>query len=116
LVLLVFAAAVFARRTVQWGATPDEQAMRMPGDPYLAEDAAARVAMTRAVSIAAPPDTVWLWPGAPAPLITAESPRALGGASHPLSWPAPRLRRTVTLARARAARAGAQIRQEGGPR
>ena len=33
----------------------------MPGDDYLDESVAARVAMTRAVSIDAPPEQVWPW-------------------------------------------------------
>ncbi len=61
LVILVTAAVVFTRRTVRWGATPEECSMRMPGDEYFTGDSPAFVAMTRAVTIAAPPETVWPW-------------------------------------------------------
>ena len=61
LVLVAVAAAVFTRKTMQWGSTPEERAMRMAGDEYLADGPAAQVAMTRAVSIAASPDIVWPW-------------------------------------------------------
>jgi uncharacterized protein YndB with AHSA1/START domain len=61
LIILVTAAVVFTRRTVRWGATPEECSMRMPGDEYFTGDSPAFVAMTRAVTIAAPPETVWPW-------------------------------------------------------
>ncbi len=61
LVLAVVAAAVFTRKAMHWGATPEERAMRMAGDEYLVDGPAARVVMTRAVFIAAPPDVVWPW-------------------------------------------------------
>jgi hypothetical protein len=61
LVILVTAAAVFTRRTVRWGARPEECSMRMPGDEYFAGDSPAFVAMTRAVTIEASPETVWPW-------------------------------------------------------
>lgn len=55
------AAIVLTLRTVRWGATDEECDATMPGDAYLATDGRARVAMTRAVSIDAPPDSVWPW-------------------------------------------------------
>jgi hypothetical protein len=45
----------------QWGSTPAEQAEPLPGDDYLAGGAPTRVAMTRAISIDASPETVWPW-------------------------------------------------------
>jgi len=46
---------------IRWGSTPQERQREMPGDEYLADGPAARVAMTRAISIGAPPDVVWSW-------------------------------------------------------
>jgi len=45
----------------RWGATPEERAEPLPGDDYFAGGPAARVAMTRAISIDAAPETVWPW-------------------------------------------------------
>ena len=55
------AAGLLVRRGMQWGSTDAEQAVRMPGDAYLEGGPPTRVVMTRAVSIAAPPETVWPW-------------------------------------------------------
>jgi hypothetical protein len=41
-----------------WGAGPDERTLRLPGDELLAEPAAQ---LTRAITIAAPPEAVWPW-------------------------------------------------------
>ncbi len=49
------------KRGTTWGATPDEQAMHLPGDTYLEGRRGARTVMTRAISIAAPPEVVWPW-------------------------------------------------------
>lgn len=57
---LVFGAALL-RWGVRWGSTPEERAREMPGDEYLAEGPRTRVTMTRAVSIKAPPESVWPW-------------------------------------------------------
>ncbi len=46
---------------MRWGSTPAERSGSMPGDEYLAGGPPARVAMTRAISIDAPPDEVWPW-------------------------------------------------------
>jgi len=43
------------------GSTPGERARKMPGDEYLEGGPPARVAMTRAISISAPPERVWPW-------------------------------------------------------
>jgi len=45
----------------RWGATPAECARRMTGDACLEGGPAARVSMTRAVSINKPPEVVWPW-------------------------------------------------------
>jgi hypothetical protein len=52
---------VFVHRGMQWGSTPEEQGEPLPGDDYLAGGPPTRVAMTRAVSIDASPETVWPW-------------------------------------------------------
>ena len=59
--LAALAAVVFTLRTVRWGATDAECAATMPGDAYVSGDGRPRVTMTRAVSIDAPPETVWPW-------------------------------------------------------
>lgn len=59
-IALVFGAATL-RSGVRWGSTPEERARQMPGDEYLAEGPNTRVAMTRAISIKAPPEGVWPW-------------------------------------------------------
>ncbi len=61
LVIALIAIVVFTRRTTRWGATPEECSMQMPGDEYFTGDPRAFVAMTRAVTINAPPETVWPW-------------------------------------------------------
>jgi hypothetical protein len=61
LLIIVVGVLVFVRWAVRWGATPDECAMPMPGDEYFTGRSAAFVAMTRAVSIDAPVETVWPW-------------------------------------------------------
>ena len=45
----------------RWGSTPEERACPMVGDAYLEGGAASRVEMTRAVSLRAPPGSVWPW-------------------------------------------------------
>ncbi len=45
----------------RWGSTPGERGRAMPGDQYLECGPPARVAMTRAISIDAPPERVWPW-------------------------------------------------------
>jgi hypothetical protein len=61
LAIVLIAIIVFTSRTVSWGATPEECSMRMPGDEYFTGGSPAFVAMTRAVDIDAPPETVWPW-------------------------------------------------------
>ena len=61
LILAVLGSAAMVHRGTRWGSTPDERALGLPGDDYLAVDRRARVAMTRAISIRARPETVWPW-------------------------------------------------------
>jgi len=65
-IALLLAAALIGGATLlrwgtRWGSTPSERAREMPGDDYLDASQPARVAMTRAVSITAPPERVWPW-------------------------------------------------------
>jgi hypothetical protein len=61
LVLGLLGGSALLRWGTRWGSTPGERARKMPGDEYLEGGARARVAMTRAVSISAPPERVWPW-------------------------------------------------------
>lgn len=46
---------------MRWGSTSDERALQLPGDDYFDGKRRAKVAMTRAISINAPPERVWPW-------------------------------------------------------
>lgn len=61
--LLVLAATVvvFIRWGVGWGASAEESSRHMPGEEYFTGVSPAYVAMTRAISIQSPPETVWPW-------------------------------------------------------
>jgi hypothetical protein len=59
--LLVVGGFAFLRWGTRWGSTAEERAREMPGDEYLEGGPSARVAMTRAISIEAPPERVWPW-------------------------------------------------------
>ncbi|MGB3564312.1 MAG: hypothetical protein WBG93_10755 [Thermoanaerobaculia bacterium] len=61
LTLITIAIVSFVRWGEGWGATPAERSMQMPGGVFFTDRAPAFVAMTRAVSIAAPPEIVWPW-------------------------------------------------------
>lgn len=91
-------ASLLLVRGMSWGATGGERRALFPGDEWLPEQPGRmRIAMTRAVSIAAPVDDVWPW--------VAQLGRGAGwysydvvdngrraSASHLVSWiPAPRL-------------------------
>ena len=52
---------LFVRWGTRWGSTTEERARRLPGDAWLEDGPPARVAMTRGISIAAPPEVVWPW-------------------------------------------------------
>lgn len=55
----VVALAVWSRRTLRsWGATPEEQRARMPGDDVVAD---ATDHGTMATTIDAPPEAIWPW-------------------------------------------------------
>lgn len=58
---IVFFFKVFTAWGTRWGATPEECARPMTGDAYLAGGPAARLAMTRAISLNKPPEVVWPW-------------------------------------------------------
>jgi hypothetical protein len=51
-------AAVARKRMLQWGSTPEERTMSLPGDELVAH---ADATATRAVTIAAPVADVWPW-------------------------------------------------------
>ena len=59
--MLVFVGASALRWGTRWGSTPDERVREMPGDGFLEGGPPARVALTRAISIDAPPEQVWPW-------------------------------------------------------
>ena len=61
LVLGFAAGSALVRWGMQWGSTPAERDHAMPGDDYLDGGPSSRVAMTRSISIDAPPDQVWPW-------------------------------------------------------
>lgn len=91
------AGAVVLWRGMRWGSTAKERARTMAGDEWLAGGARCRVAMTRAVSIPAPPQRVWPWlaqlgRGAGWYSIDQLDNRGRVSAWHVVSWtPAPRL-------------------------
>ena len=60
LALAVLGAALL-RWGTRWGTAPQERARKMPGDEYLDGGPRPRVAMTRAISVEAPPERVWPW-------------------------------------------------------
>jgi hypothetical protein len=49
---------LFRRRCLTWGATPDEVALGLPGDELLADP---DILSTRAVTVDAPPSSIWPW-------------------------------------------------------
>ncbi len=59
--LALLGGAALLRWGMRWGSTPEERAGRMPGDEFLEGGPRVRVAMTRAISVAAPPERVWPW-------------------------------------------------------
>ena len=61
LLLTLSGGSVLLRWGMRWGSTPAEHERTMPGDELLDDDRRARVAMTRAISIDAPPGRVWPW-------------------------------------------------------
>lgn len=61
LVLILAGGVSLVRWGIGWGSTSEERSRDMPGDDYLRDGPAVRVAMTRAVAIEAPPEQVWPW-------------------------------------------------------
>ncbi|UCC83672.1 MAG: SRPBCC family protein [Gemmatimonadota bacterium] len=61
LALGLLGGSALLRWGTRWGSTPEERARRMPGDEYIEGGPRAQVAMTRAISISAPPERVWPW-------------------------------------------------------
>lgn len=59
--LLAIGSGLLLRYGTRWGSTSTDRATQMPGDVYLKDGPRARVAMTRAISIRAKPETVWPW-------------------------------------------------------
>jgi hypothetical protein len=59
--LLTLGFFIFLHWGTRWGSTSEERALQMPGDVYLEGGPKTRVSMTRAISIAAGPQTVWPW-------------------------------------------------------
>jgi hypothetical protein len=59
--LLTLGFFIFLHWGTRWGSTSEERALEMPGDVYLEGGPKTRVSMTRAISIAASPQTVWPW-------------------------------------------------------
>ncbi len=63
--IAIVAAILFGAALVwwgmRWGSTAEERSRPMPGDEFLEGGPRSRVAMTRAISVAAPPERVWPW-------------------------------------------------------
>ena len=55
------AVVVWIRRAMRWGATPEEIASASTADTWFDGVPGSRVRMTRAISVEAPPETVWSW-------------------------------------------------------
>ena len=53
--------AVWTRRAMRWGATPEEIASTGRGNDWFEGVPGSRLRMTRAISIEAPPEAVWPW-------------------------------------------------------
>lgn len=58
---ILAAGVVWTRRAMRWGATPEEIAAPGTGEDWFEGLPGSRVRMTRAISIGAPPETVWPW-------------------------------------------------------
>ena len=59
--VLALLGAGLLRWGARWGSTLEERARAMPGDEYLRGGPLVRLAMTRAITIEAPPERVWPW-------------------------------------------------------
>jgi hypothetical protein len=58
---MLTALVVWTRRAMRWGATPEEIASASIADDWFDGVSGSRLRMTRAISIDAPPETVWPW-------------------------------------------------------
>jgi len=87
----------FGRWGARWGATPEETAMPLPGDEWLAGGPRVRLRMTRAAWVEAPAEQVWPWlaqlgRGAGWYSYDRLDNGSRGSARHIVSWiPAPRV-------------------------
>jgi len=61
LVLSLAVGSALLMWATRWGSTPAESVCELPGDEYLEGGPAARVTMTRSITIGAPPERVWPW-------------------------------------------------------
>lgn len=62
LILIIFILLILSVQWgTQWGSTKEEQADEMPGDKYFEGGPKVRIKMTRAISINALTNDVWLW-------------------------------------------------------
>lgn len=61
LVGVLAAVAVWTRRAVEWGATPEEIASASTADDWFDGVSGSRLRLTRAIPVKAPPETVWPW-------------------------------------------------------
>lgn len=73
-VAVVAAVVVWTRRAMRWGATPAEIASACTAEDWFDGVPGSRVPIVRAISIDAPPDTVWRW--------LAQNGRGAGWYSH----------------------------------
>ena len=53
--------ALLLHRGMYWGTSLEERTGKMAGDGYLDQTFGRKLVMTRAITISAPPETVWLW-------------------------------------------------------
>lgn len=60
-VLVLVCGGLLLRWATRWGSTSEERGRDLPGDVWLEDAPRPRVAMTRAVSLDAPPERVWPW-------------------------------------------------------
>lgn len=58
---LLAAVVLSTRRAMRWGATPEEIASASTADAWLDGLSGSRLRMTRAISVEAPPESLWRW-------------------------------------------------------
>lgn len=102
-VLGIVAGSALLRLGSRWGSTPEERTREMPGDEFFQTGRRGRVVMTRAISIAASPQSVWPWiaqlgRGAGWYSIDRLDNGGKSSARHIVSWiPDPRLGDATTI-------------------